>query len=351
MKKQMQFSSLEATYRASKLRRMLVLLLVLLLLSFSLPDQMQAQASNPADADPRRVPLAVLWNVALRGRDIAVGSDGNPVIAGSPEFTPGIRITKLNGATGAIVWDWDLESESFSDHKGIAIGPDGNPVVVTSDSSSGLGDGDFRIIKLNGNTGEIIWNIFATGSSNIKYDGATGEVLWILAGQGGHGGDGGGIAIGPDGKLIVTGQSTVKYDGSVNNILWVARADNVFMEGTLKFVAIGNDANPVVTGNFVDTGEPESPSGFQTIKYDGATGAVLWSAAFDSAGDDFANGIAVGLDGNPVVAGTFSSDSGGDFRLIKYDGATGAIIWNIIFDSGGFDFAQAVAIGPERQIL
>ena len=240
---------------------------------------------------------------------------------------------------------------------GVAVGPDGNLIIV----------GDNYSAKIGGTNGSIIWSHFledripstdvaidssgnpiATGSRNIKYDGATGEVLWILAGQGGHGGDGGGIAIGPDGKLIVTGQSTVKYDGSVNNILWVARADNVFMEGTLKFVAIGNDANPVVTGNFVDTGEPESPSGFQTIRSDGATGAVLWSAAFDSAGDDFANGIAVGLDGNPVVAGTFSSDSGGDFRLIKYDGATGAIIWNIIFDSGGFDFAQAVAI--ERNI-
>ena len=218
MKKQMQFSSLEATYRASKLRRMLVLLLVLLLLSFSLPDQMQAQASNPADADPRRVPLAVLWNVALRGRDIAVGSDGNPVIAGSPEFTPGIRITKLNGATGAIVWDWDLESESFSDHKGIAIGPDGNPVVVTSDSSSGLGDGDFRIIKLNGNTGEIIWNI--------------------------------------------------TYDGGLNE----------FASG----VDVGQDGNPVVTGGF----DTENSIDLRTAKFDGATGALLWATSFDCGGDD-----------------------------------------------------------------
>lgn len=512
MKKRIHFSPVEISSIVWKVSPMSLLLLTLLLLSFSILHWVQAQGSNPANADPRRVPPSALWNIALRGSDIAVGSDGNPVVAGSPEFTTGIRVTKVNEATGAIVWDWVLESESFTDHKGIAVGSDGNPVVVaTVDSGS---DNDFRILKLNGATGAIIWDIIydaapgefasavavgldgnpvvtgrfdsensidlrtaklesatgallwsvsfdgggddnsyaitimgdgnpviagesddgnfsgpriirydgatgatiwnaflvndplfptqaangiaagpdgnlviagenysakidgtngaliwshfledggrgldvaidssgnpvVTGNRNIKYDGATGEILWILPKQGG-GISSGGIAIGPDGKLIVTGQSTVKYDGTVNHILWVARAANLLTEGSPKFVAIGNDGNPVVIGNFVDTGEPEIPRAFQIIKYDGATGAVLWSAIFDTPGDDFANGIAVGLDGNPVVVGSSDpEEEGADFRIVKYNGMTGAVIWSVTFDSGISESAQAVAIGPE----
>jgi DNA-binding beta-propeller fold protein YncE len=84
-----------------------------------------------------------MWDVDLRGKDVAVGSDGNPVIVDSPDSMANTRVTKVDGATGAIIWYAVLDSGNFAEDKGIAVGPDGNPVVVMSDSSTG--DGDLRI--------------------------------------------------------------------------------------------------------------------------------------------------------------------------------------------------------------
>lgn len=96
-------------------------------------------------------------------------------------------------------------------------------------------------------------------------------------------------------------------------------------------VATGPDGNPVVTGISVPSNRVDH--NIRTIKYDAATGSVLWNVTFDSGpgGEDQAYGVAIGPDGNPVVAGF----SGNDVLVIKYDGTTGAVLWNVAPGAGG----------------
>lgn len=488
---------------------------VLLLVSLgSTPDAVLAQTG--AGADPRRVPPSVLWSIDVPGVDVAIGEDGDPVVVDSSSFSSAdIRVIKIEGATGATVWDVLLDSGSPVDPKGIAIGPDANPIVVATAFSTG--NSDFRLVKLDGATGAILWNVLfdgdpdelaaavaigpdgnpivtgsgqnsdfsdirtakfdgttgallwsvrfssgfddygnalavtpegdavvaglsdlesnsgprvimydgttgatiwnvflpeaangnesetfgvavgsdgnpvitgddlsggttfaakingadgtllwtsllgdntgaggsddiaidpsgdpiVTGSHTVRYDGASGETMWSLTEQGGALLEGRGIAVGPDDKVVVTGEATVKYGDPTHSILWVARAADMDSQEISGLVAVGPDDNPVVTGN------PGSVDDFRTIKYDAATGSVLWSVDFDSGGIDQATGVAVGPDADPVVVGSFFAAEVADFRIVKFDGAAGAIRWSVIFDSGLTDVDPAVAVGSD----
>ncbi|MBI5739256.1 MAG: DUF2341 domain-containing protein [Nitrospirae bacterium] len=85
-----------------------------------------------------------------------------------------------------------------------------------------------------------------------------------------------------------------------------------------------------------------------TAKYNGGTGAVIWSDVYGGAGsgNDYSRAIAVDNSGNAYVTGLAVTASGNeDFLTIKYDGATGARTWVRTKDgtANGFDEAAGVA--------
>jgi len=91
----------------------------------------------------------------------------------------------------------------------------------------------------------------------------------------------------------------------------------------------------------------------RTIKYDGTNGSVLWNVTFDSGGgsDDVGTGVKVGADGHAVLTGFTCPTPGGfscHLRLMKLDSATGATIFNTTFPSlGPNDGGNGVAIGQD----
>jgi hypothetical protein len=259
----------------------------------------------------------------------------------------------MDGATGTTIWNVFLgDAPEFGEEvetHGVAVGPDGH-IIITGDDNS---NSTLFAAKVDGTNGDLLWKRIlgesgngtdvgidasgdpvVTGNPTVKFDGTTGEILWSLPAQAGALNQGRGIAFGPDGKFVITGESTVRFDGPVNNILWVTRAENLIFEEFYEAVAVGPDSNPVVIGNLGDL------DNFQTNKYDAATGALLWSAEFDSGGFDQATGVAVGPDGNPIIAGI----SDADIRLVKYNGGTGSIIWNVVFEDG---WTTSVAVGAD----
>ena len=286
-----------------------VLLSSLLLLSSSSP--------SPADADSRRVPPEVLWNVGLSGRDVAIGPDGNPVVVDGPEM----RATKVDGTTGATIWSVVIDSGSSIDPKGLAVGPDGNPVLVGTIPS---GDSDFRIVKLDGATGAILWS--------VSFDGGNQEQVSA-------------VTVGLDGNPVVTGtfvgnqgssdMRTVKFNGATGAVLWSVIFDGGFLD-VADAIAITSDGNPIVSG----ASEDATSYGPRIIKYDGATGGIIWSAflADTVLGDAEGFGIAIGPDGNPVITG---QDGSGRSFAAKLGGTNGAILWNRSLEDspGGLDVA------------
>ena len=341
-------------------------------------------------------PPTILWNVTLDrsglndlARGVAVGPDGNPVVTGisGSDFST----VKYDGSTGAILWTATCLSGPNLGARAVAVGPDGNPVVTGTMGDGDGGPQDFLTIKYNGTTGVILWtavfdalavdqamgvaigpdgNPVVTGIScgpwfsspkcdfqTVKYDGSDGTILWNVTYDSGSGGQdfARGVTVDPNGDVFVVGASnfvdvvTIKYRGTDGTTVWtVAYNHTSFGTGEEQGwgVAVGSDGHPVVTGN----SRTGSNQNVRTVKLDGSTGTIWWNTIFGSAAGEEAKGVAVGPDGNPVVTGSVNPTGGDDddnFLTIKYDGSTGAILWNVTFDTGGKDVGSGVAVGPD----
>jgi hypothetical protein len=99
-------------------------------------------------------------------------------------------------------------------------------------------------------------------------------------------------------------------------------------------------------------------------KYAGTNGAHLWSKRLGGTGQDYGTGVAVDASGNVIVAGSFRGpvDFGGGALtnyygipqttfVAKYAAADGAYLWAKNFMSGSTDYANAVAVDANGNIV
>ncbi len=110
------------------------------------------------------------WDITTSGyrgvcRGVAVGSDSRPVVADTVCGSFGAagcqaRAIKYNSDTGAVVWtfvDTAGGSSVMAEAAGIAIGADGNPVMAfTECDSTGL-NCLIVAVKINGTSGAQVW--------------------------------------------------------------------------------------------------------------------------------------------------------------------------------------------------
>ena len=121
---------------------------------------------------------------------------------------------------------------------------------------------------------------------------------------------------------------------SPGSLLWEDRVDQSLFEQA--FSSAAGKGRLFVTG-FVSAGNFQRD--FILRAYDLSTGALLWSDRVDGdrGGDDFA--VAVVTDGDTVwAAGNITPIVGQpvrDWLVRAYDAATGALIWQDVFDHGG----------------
>lgn len=241
------------------------------------------------------------------------------------------------------LWNVTFSNGGQNQSFGTAIGPDGNPVVTgVSTLVSGV-DYKIRTVKLDAATGNILWN--------VTFD------------SDGFGALAFGVAVGPDGHPVVAGYSgnsggefadlrVIKYDGATGAVLWTITYSTPNQDEVGNAVAIGSDGNPVATGGSCLT--DLTSCNFRTIKYNGSNGAIIWNVVFDSGNDqglesDEGWDVAVGADGHAVVTGVTCLEDRCVTRTIKYYGATGMILWNVTFSSGSqrFDGSIGAAIGGD----
>ncbi|MEW6489595.1 MAG: DUF2341 domain-containing protein [Thermodesulfobacteriota bacterium] len=159
------------------------------------------------------------------------------------------------------------------------------------------------------------------------------------------------------GHVVVTGTTgdvlqdflTVRFSGDGSGVAW-ARTFPSGGLGSPRAVAVDPNDNPVVVG-YIWTG---SDYDFQTVKYDAATGDVLWQHAFkpSASGDDFATSVALDPLGNVYVGGYSPNASArDDFVVVKYGpggpGGDGQPLWHRRYDAGfgGHDRVLALAAG------
>ena len=276
-----------------------------------------------------------MWNAGFAAAtddesnsDIAVDPFGNVLVTGYSGS--GMRTIKYHGASGLEQWVATNSLYAFA----LAINTIGDVVVTGYDF--GVGGRNFRTIKYSGSSGSELWNVSFSSNTPSSYD--TGR----------------GVAIGPGGDVFVFGATgntsqTIKYNGATGAELWSVPSN--MPDGQWAAIAVDAAGNPVVVGSSNDT---LGGYNIRTVKYSGATGAELWSVAYNGSANknDFGSAVAIDADNNVVVTGTSEDAVGGrNIRTIKYSGSTGAEIWTHAFIGAAFfDQGQRVSVGPDNAV-
>jgi outer membrane protein assembly factor BamB len=211
------------------------------------------------------------------------------------------------------------------------------------------------------------WTAEAQGPQRAPNSG--GEQVWLAKYNGpGNGLDAAhAVGVSPDNSAVyVTGGSTGDtsgldyatgaFDAGTGARLWGARYNG---PGNSDDVAVALGVSPDGSAVYVTGSSMGATTGqdYATIAYDAATGAVLWRARYNGAGNDadLANALSVSPDGSVVfITGASVGGSGSygwDYATIAYDAATGARLWHTRYDGGGEagsgDLAYALGVSPD----
>jgi len=171
------------------------------------------------------------------------------------------------------------------------------------------------------------------------------------------------------GPLSSLGQEEIflaKYDGNGSH-LWSKRLGGTDYDAG-RTVSFDSNGDVMVSGRFRGTvnfgGGALTSAGGDDIflaKYEGSTGAHLWSRRFGSVWDDFVSEVRTYCGGSSIITGAFwtTLDFGGgpltsagdeDIFLAKYDGE-GNHLWSQRIGGTGQDRGQSVALDPTGEVL
>lgn len=331
----------------------------------------------------------VLWTAAHTNFAIAGSTPYSQALVGDPagnvvlvsttrnqaNFNNALRLVKYNGTTGQVMWTADDPSATIDETAmDAATDAAGNIVVI------GNGDNGIHTVKFSGSTGAKLWHqnnfsygfaVAVDGTGHVaiagsvvqnnrdflaaKYNGGSGALLWSNAYSATPTGTYDSarvVAVDANGHVFVAGDSgagaaLVKFDAATGNQLWAAPTAGA------QWVAIAIDA----AGNAFVTGSSNDATGsynFRTAKFNGATGAEIWNVPFNGAGNntDFASAIAIDQQGNAVVTGSArDTATNPNVRVIKYKGSDGSVIWSHAYLSSGSDSGVQVAIAPDNSVI
>ncbi|WP_437818099.1 PE-PGRS family protein [Sorangium sp. So ce1078] len=229
-------------------------------------------------------------------------------VASAVAVTAEDEIVVLGVADGAI---------NFSEDPGAALtGTDDNVVVAKLDAAGGhlwskrFGSADswqrFSSIAVSGSA------VYAAGAFGglLDIDGQVVEsaISGVTSGAGGAGGDGGAEPIYSIDGIVV------RFDLASGSLVW-ARPLGAAGEQYAKFVSVGIDGHPVVLGNHraafrvgsTDVEHTEADGyDLYAARLDAAAGEPLAARAFVSEGDEFVWGFSQDPWGNHVLSGYFT---------------------------------------------
>ena len=340
---------------------------------------------------------------------IAVGPDNNPVVTGYSQRTVGgfdYYTVKLNRADRSLIWSdlYDDPDSEMDVAKCVAVDSANNAIVsgysqlfsvpaarninsiytikypasgppqAWGAQHNGPGAIDDRATAI-ATTADAANNIVVIGYGKnaannddiyvVKYR-ADGTKAWSATPFDGAGGDDipSAVAVGPDGSVYVTGVSekgpgagvynlfTAKYNGATGALVW---SDLYSVTPTGR--NLGNGIAVDASGDLYATGSATTAAGdrdIYTIKYSGSSGSAqrLWERAIDGQGHGDDEGIGVRIDpidGAIVVAGTLLTGSNDhDISLVRYS-AGGDTIWQTTLHEND-DHATALAIDSSGYI-
>ncbi|MCK4723866.1 MAG: hypothetical protein KAT75_11195, partial [Dehalococcoidia bacterium] len=263
--------------------------------------------------------------------DVAVDSLDNIIVTGYITNANEDFCTIKYDRNGNQIWSRIYDSGITDWAWGVAVDSHDN-VIVTGQRRDGVGS-NYYTIKYNTDGNEIWSQDHDVGMCEVFDVAVDSQDNVIVTGQCGF----------PSGKY-----HTIKYDKDGNR-LWVAiygiPGDN---EG--KAVAVDSQDNVIVTGISGPQINWGYLFGWCTIKYD-RNGDQIWSKTYTREIDDWAWGVVADSQYNVIATGLTTIVSGNeDYYIIKYD-RNGDQIWSQIYDSGGNDSGQDVAVDSQDNII
>jgi hypothetical protein len=195
-----------------------------------------------------------------------------------------------------------------------------------------------------------------------KYDGDTGACDWssYIAGDDVFDDIGWSLVVGPDGNPVVTGiigredggadYVTAKFASADGEQLWLAQHPGAVnnIEARTSWLAQMDDGD-VVMGSRTW----EAATGYDVVlhRYAADTGATVWTTRWNSGSNraDDPRSMIRDRDGNLLVCGV----SGGDYFVLKVDGATGQRLWNSGYygPPNWWDTALVLAEAPDGTVV
>lgn len=322
----------------------------------------------------------------------AVDGNGNIIVAGYQNLTSStdddfwtVKFT----ADGTMVWREDYNRLGGSDRITALAVDSANNVIVTGYAWNGINN-DIHTIKYSAD-GTVLWqhtyngaalgndignSVVVDTANNLVYVGgytqnsnggedylllkyantgaaASNPPLQTLIHPGPDGGDNyiNSVAL-CAGGVAVTGSSwngtdfdflTIKY-GSDGTELWDKRhTSSGSYPDNGRYVKCDQAGNVIVTGFSSNALDRD----IHTAKYRAVDGVPLWQMTYNGAFDDEPAGLSLDSAGNVYITGyTWTLSGYNDFYTVKYNGATGAALWEQLFDSGkgAADLATATGI-------
>jgi hypothetical protein len=196
--------------------------------------------------------------------------------------------------------------------------------LYVAGGASELGQGAV-IYKFNGITGALLWRQNYVGAGN-RNDCATSLALDIA------------------GNVAITGYTSnssgtpttfvAKYNGVTGDLVW--NVVSVFTNTSIQFGYIQSALAVDTTGNIIVTN-------LATTKYDGKTGAELWTTRTYTSNGATGSAIVIDSSGDAYLSG---------WRIIKLSGASGAEIWNVETSTASSAiYARTIRLGAGNELV
>jgi hypothetical protein len=289
---------------------------------------------------------AILWQktfTVASGRpasaaSVAVDSAGNAIVTGPAIGNAGtgdVKVIKYAAADGSVLWEKRYDGGRDDAAYGVALDAAQN-VIVAAESINAAGNADIRMLKFSGADGTLLWQrAFDSGRNDYVNDfalDAAGDV--IVAG----------VSINAAGN---TDLRMLKLSGAAGTITWQQSYDGGGDDQPYG-LALDSGGNAMVVGFSMSAGRATALA----MKFAGSDGRVLWRKNIDGGYGDYGQAVAVDAAGDPAFAIQSMNAAGNyDFRTVKVRSADGITSWNRTFDSGGDDFAYALAFDGAGNVV
>ncbi len=279
---------------------------------------------------------------------IVFASNGDVVLTGfAVSFTgsPDVFVLRLDGGSGSVVWArawWSAPANNVEEY-GLALTmmPNGDVVVVGATAKGvAVGNHDVLVMRLVGNSGELVWASTWGGSNTERAYG---------------------VSLAASGELVVAGWTNsfgsgtedvfvLRVDSSNGTVLWARTWGGTGSEAAFDF-SLAPNGDVILAGYTTSSGA--GGTDVLVLRLSVSSGAVAWARSWGGSYDDLAYALTVASNGDVVVAGyTKSFGAGGnDALLLRLNSSTGDVVWARTWGSLQDDTPADVAIASNGNVV